>query len=234
MIALLLTSSTSAAQARPHVPDEPDVEAARRAFDEGELAAVELRWADAAQAFSESYARSGAWSALYNAGLAFRALERHREARDAFDRLLSEHAAAMSSEERAGVETLREESQGRLAHLELYLEEAPHEVEVDGEAREDDGSRPLRVEVVGGQRSVLVLRAGFRPFTWRGAVSERSTFRLDVILEPEPVASTRSRWPAVVGVVVGVVLAATVFGVVMARRSDGELPPPLATTVLRL
>lgn len=161
---------------------EPD---AREAFALGSEAAAEERWADSERWFRRAYELSGVSSALFNQAVALRALGRHREARDAFRRLLEDD---LDPAVRETATQLMEQSSTRVASVRLQgLDpEAQHGVQLDGEPRVDDRSRPLVLEADEGTHSVLVVRSGYEPFTWTGAVAAGGEVDVAVELQALP------------------------------------------------
>lgn len=69
-----------------------DTDRARALYLDGSTAAEEARWTDALRLFQESYDLSHNPAALFNVATTLRAVGRHRESRDALDRLLRDHS----------------------------------------------------------------------------------------------------------------------------------------------
>ena len=109
-------------------------DAAREAFLRGQEAADSGRWADALREFEQAYLMSGVPTALFNAGMALRALGRHKEARDTFDRLIESHPDSPATEQ---ARPLRDEEAARVAVLELagLDPSAEYELRLDGRRR---------------------------------------------------------------------------------------------------
>src|SRR5690606_36962585 len=115
--ALLLVAGRAQAQSACNVsPTQLEVDEARSLFIDGSGDVEGFRWADAIPKFERSYALSCAPSALYNLAMALRALGRHRDARDAFDRLLGDHPD-FSGELRELAVRYRREEAARVAVL---------------------------------------------------------------------------------------------------------------------
>lgn len=178
-----IAATTAAAQERELEPAER--EEARALFAAGAAAVDGGRWADAIRSFERAYELTGAPSALYNLGLAFRALGRHRESRDAFDRLLRDHDLEGSA--RADAQHLRDEEAARVAVLELVglAEDARHAIRLDGRDVIDSGQRPVRVEADAGPHTLVTELTGFRPFVWEGTLSDGEHLRVSVLLSPD-------------------------------------------------
>lgn len=174
-------------------PSSSDIAEARALFIAG-LAAVESgRWADAIESLERAYSLSRVPAALYNLAFALRALGRNREARDAFDRLLVEHAN-IDDEMRQNAERYRTEVAARVATIALVDLRADrrYEVRVDGARVPDRGRRPMTVEVDSGDRVVFVELAGHRPFTWEGPLADGQREAVRVAMRPLPTASDDS------------------------------------------
>src|SRR5688500_19004116 len=81
ILACWLSYSSAYAESTP-------VDQEREHYVRGLEAARREAWSDAVVHFRLSYELSGTSASLYNLAVALRALGRHRDARDAFDRLL--------------------------------------------------------------------------------------------------------------------------------------------------
>jgi len=174
--------SASAQRARP---SENDVAEARALFVAGQAAVDSERWADAVDSFQRAYVLVHAPSALYNVAYALRALGRHRESRDAFERLLTGHEnlpEPLLTESRRYLE----EERGRVAVLMLegLDPDTTYTVRLDGESRQDDGRRPLLAEADPGSHTLTVRAPGVdQPFVWEGHVDEGAHPRVAVHFE---------------------------------------------------
>lgn len=178
----------SAQQCNAH-PSDADVDRARSLFVDGSHDVEGFRWADAIPKFEQSYALSCAPSALYNLAMALRALGRHREARDAFDRLLSEHPD-LGGELQSTAETYRREEAARVAVLELAGIEptVQPEIHFDGEDVPDPGERPIRIETDAGAHSLIARIPEHQPFVWEGRLGDGQRQTLDVHFDALPVS----------------------------------------------
>jgi hypothetical protein len=178
----LLSLSVGAASAQRARPSEADVAEARALFIAGSAAVDSQRWADAVESFRRAYVLVHAPSALYNVAYALRALGRHRESRDAFERLLTEHDN-LPEELREESRTYLEEERGRVAVLMLMgLDpDTTYTVRLDGTARHDDGRRPLLAEADPGSHTLTIRAPGVdQPFIWEGEVAEGAHTRVPV------------------------------------------------------
>ena len=197
LAACCLGVETAAGQARAWpVPDDPptdeELDRARALYELGTEAAEAHRWADALSSFEQSYALSGASPALYSIGFALRVLGRFREARDAFDQLLTLHPEVEPSI-RQEAERLRQEVAARVAVLSLVgLPDPPPlaSVRIDAETVADDGERPLNVETDPGHHVLLVELAGHEPFEWDGNVAPGDRQAVQVALAPRDEGGT--------------------------------------------
>jgi tetratricopeptide (TPR) repeat protein len=174
----------------------PSAEALRQARDlfvAGSAAVEAGRWADALDKFDRAYALSGVAAALYNAATALRSLGRHRDAREAFDLLLTAHPeidAALRAESLAR----REEEAARVVVLALagIPERVTVEVQLDGVAVRDEGRRPFEVQSDAGQRALRVDARDYEPWRWQGRVQDGQYVTLQVDLRRTPPRSTPS------------------------------------------
>ena len=174
------------------------------------LDAVEaLRWSDAVERLEQAYVISCQYAALYNLGIALRALGRHREARDAFEHLLAEHPD-MPEEMRANAQTYRSEESGRVATLELLgLEPGLRpELSFDGRPVADDGRRPLEIETDAGTHSLIARLPQHQPFVWEGSLGDGQ--RESVSIDFEAIVGGDRFDPT--GVIIGIVAAVLVAG----------------------
>jgi len=178
--------AASAAQAQGHEPSDAALAEARALFMAGQAAVDAGRWADAVTNFSRAYELSRVPAALYNLGFALRALGRHREARDAFTRLLERHAR-MDRQLRQDSRAYRDEEAGRVAVIQLTgLDPDSHyDIRFDGARFEDGGDRPFRLESDAGSHTLTARAPGIRPFVWEGVLSDGQRLTIEVALVPE-------------------------------------------------
>lgn len=216
LVACLALASTARAQlTRPSgAPSESDRTEARERYEAG-LAHVQAgRWADALTAFSAAYRLSGVGAALFNAATALRALGRNVEARDALDRLLTEHDD-LDDSVRVVAAQMRDEVTARIAVLELVGipgTAGDLAIRLDAAAVADTGARPLEVEADPGYRRLTVESPTEGRFAWEGHLDEGQRLPVEVDLEKE---SDGIPWWAVAGggalVAVGVVVLIAVL-----------------------
>lgn len=195
LLSLGWTSANSHAQDGPDVDEtavdesaaapDPVREEARREFVEGTQAAAEGRWADSLSRFQHAYLLSGVPVALFNAAMALRALGRHREARDAFDRLREGHP---ESDAAAEALPLRNEVAARIALIELVGLEAAaqYNIRLDGQPVQPDIAPTTTLESDPGDRAVVVEREGFENWAWEGRLRDGERLNLTVTMEPLP------------------------------------------------
>ena len=201
-----------------------DTVAAREAFVAGAAAAEEGRWADSLEEFQRAYLLSGVPTALYNAAMALRALGRHREARDAFQRILDEHPDSPAVEQ-AGPKA--EEEAARVAVLTLagLDPSATYEVRVDGRAVEVAQGESVELETDPGHRGVAAEREGYEPWAWEGEVTdgERRTLEVEMQeLEVETRSIAKSPW---LWTIIGVVVVGAGVGVGIYLQNRAQLDP---------
>jgi hypothetical protein len=217
VLAVLAFPSGSEAQrfARPLGPPGQDaMEEGGRLYEEGRQAVDEYRWSDAIEPLLQAYRLTGAAVALYGLGLAFRAIGRVRDARDAFDQLLEDHAAELDESMREQALEMHAEAAASVAVIALGELGGVGEqrIQLDGSAVDDDGERPLPLETDPGAHAVRVDRDGHVPFQWEGTLTVGERVPLEVTLEPEapPLWTRPWLWGAVGGavVVIAIVVAA--------------------------
>ena len=234
-VAVLLGSSAMVGAAPASAQRrEADVEEARARFVAGQAAVESGRWADAVDDFRRAYELSEVPAALYNVGFALRALGRHREARDVFDRLLSHHAD-MEAPLREEAERFRREAAARVIALELIGLEpgVTHAIRFDGRPVADRGQRPVSIEGDPGSHALTVRRDGYEPFVWEGAL--RDGERREIAIELLPVATDGAPRgedegggvfsSPVFWVVVGAVLIGGGIAAFVVIQGSGELEP---------
>ncbi len=202
------------------------------AFEEGTAAAGEERWSDAIPAFRRAYALSHSSLALFNAGYALRALGRFVDARAAFDEVI---ATSTDADLIGEARTYRDEVAARIAqlHLEGLAEPTRYDVRLDATHVEDDGTRPLRLELDPGAHSIQVHLAGFLPFDWSGELREGAVERLSISLAPVPSGSTVLDEPWF-WVVIGVVVVGAAIAIGYIADDAAQLRPAGDRTVVRL
>lgn len=203
-------------------PSEEAMEEARALYEQGSQAAEEQRWSDAIDLFELSYATSGASVALFSLGYTLRAVGRFRDARDVFDQLLSDED--IDPELFTQATDLRAEVAPKIAILTLAgldSYEAP-DIEVDGSTAEDDGERPLALEINPGDHHVRVEAHDYTAFSWEGRLAPGDRLSLDVVLERAGSSIFASPW-LWVGVGAAVVLAVVITAVVL--QSSAQLDP---------
>lgn len=222
--ALIVAATLLATAPRGHAqPSDANRQEAREAFLAASQAAEEERWADALEGFERAYLLSGVPTALFNAAMVLRALGRHRDARDAFRRLLADHPEYDAREE---AQALLEEEAARVAVLELVgLDpQADYEIRLDGRLVETARGSRRELETDAGRHTVVTDREGYETFTWEGSVRDGERRRIEVVmqelqLEPErrPIYKSAALW-----IVVGVVVAgaAALTGVLLQRRAQ--------------
>jgi tetratricopeptide (TPR) repeat protein len=183
--AVLLGSSALVASEQRR---EADLEEARARFVAGQAAVESGRWADAVDDFRRAYELSEVPAALYNVGFALRALGRHREARDVFERLLGRHAD-MDATLREEAQRFRREAAARVVALELVGLDpgVTHAIRFDGRPVPDEGQRPVAIEGDPGTHALTVRREGHEPFVWEGAL--RDGERREIAIELLPVGA---------------------------------------------
>ena len=212
---------------QPARAQDPPPPAAREAYQDGLAAMENGRWADALAAFRRSYEIFPAAPALFNQGVVLRSLGRLREARDTFARLLDAHPD-LSEEARAAANEMGAEVAERIAALEVVnLPRAGPDLRIrfDGEPYQDDGSRPLVVEVDPGEHALAVLAEGYEPFEWRERVGDGETRRVRVALEETGVPIWA--WIAAgAGVVVGAVVVIALLATEQSQLTNVTMPEP--------
>lgn len=223
MLLIVLCSAPSAAGAQlpdpPSAPTDEDVASARELFVLGVRHAERSRWEDALDAFVRSYAASGSPVALYNVGSTLRELERFREARDAFDRLLAD--PALDEETRLGAERLRTEVAAQVARVTIErVPEGSARVVGDRDERETT-ERPIELELDPGPHDLTVELPSYSPWRWSGSLAPGAEIVLDASLARAPSGDDPLPW--ILGAV-GVAVAAALVAIVIADV-DAQLDP---------
>ncbi len=220
-----------AAEAPAPPPPSRDAEEGRRLFIAGTQAVEAGLWADAIESFERAYELTNAPSALRNVALALRALGRHREARDAFERLLREHT--LDPETRRDLETLRAEEAARLGALVVEgLDDAEAAIlHLDGAALADTGARPLELELDPATHVLVAERVGFQRFVWEGEISEGARRRVEVVFAPLVAPADDTWWHVLLASSAAVLVG--VAGVVTgwALWQDAQVSPSYALRV---
>jgi hypothetical protein len=186
---------------------------ARARFEDGRRFAGQLEWAQAAQAFEESYQLFPRPNTLFNLGLAHRALGQYLKAIEELERFLQE--ATPTPAERAEVSEALDSMRGRLAHLIVAPSVENARITVDGNAAEPNTD----VTLDPGNHVVEVTAQGYVRNAQTITLRQSESRRLDVRMERAGGISVG----AVVGIVAGVVAAgvtAVVLGVVLSREED--------------
>lgn len=229
LISLTLAAGLLAASARGSAQSsDANRDAARDAFLRGQQAADSGRWSDALREFEQAYLMSGVPTALFNAGMALRALGRHKEARDTFDRLIESHPDSPATEQ---ARPLRDEEAARVAVLELagLDPSAEYELRLDGRRLDVPAEPVTEVEVDPGQHGLSAEREGYETFTWEGRLDDGARERIEIVMaelerrqqpgETSSVAKSPILWIAVAVVVIG---GAIGLGVWLAKDSGVE------------
>lgn len=205
--------------------------AALHAFEAGEAAAEEERWADAITAFREAYDLTGVPTALFNVAYALRALGRYVEARQAFEELFT---LRVPEEIRADAEAYRDEVTARIAHVELEgLDEAiDYEFRLDGQIVDAAGTHVIDCDP--GNHRIEVHRIGYVPFEWSGTVGEGQRRSLTVELSPLPTAGGNLAEEPWLWIVIGVVVVGGAVAAGFIIDDQAQLRPAMGRTVVSL
>jgi hypothetical protein len=175
------------------------VDLARESYVQGIEAAKNERWFDAVEHFRHSYELSHTTAALYNLGVALRALGRHREARDTFSVLL-EGAGKLDQATRENAEKLLRDAGQRVVPLRIagFDPAGAYEVVVDGVPNAVSGETELTLEVDEGRHALSVQRGARSVLRWTGAVQAGSPLSLELAAPPpeEPMRTVEPVVPA--------------------------------------
>ncbi len=201
-------------------------------FQAGRAAAEAGLWSEAVVRFERSFELFPTASALYNLAVAQRALGRHVSARDTLARLLSEHDAELSAEQRQAAQALLSAESLRAARLTLAgLPAARFGVHLDDQEREDSGERPLVFELDPGEHRLVLQNEGYEPYRWEGTLADGQHVRLDVDLTAvQPAAPAQgeslveSPWFWVVTVAAVMLVAGAAVGTYFALQSKQIQP----------
>ena len=213
-VAAIVTSASMGSAVAEAQTTAANRDAAREAFQRGQQAADSGRWSDALREFEQAYLMSGVPTALFNAGMALRALGRHKEARDTFQRLIEAHPDSPAVEQ---ARQFRDEEAARVAVLELAGLDpgADYEIRLDGRRLELTIQETTEIEVDPGQHGVSAEREGHESFAWEGRLTDGQRERIEVVMaelerdtggeegEERSIARSPLLWIAVAVVVVG-------------------------------
>lgn len=235
-VATLTLAATPAVAQQECSPTDADIQEAQALFVAGGAAIDAGRWSDAIDNFSRAYALTCAPSALYNYGVALRALGRHREARDAFDRLLTEHPQ-VTGETRANAESYRREEAARVAVLELagIDPELEPDVSLDGRAVDGTSARPIVLETDAGNHSIVARIPDHQPFVWEGELADGQRELVNVIFEEITSGGGDGVDPALI--IIPIVLAVAIAGGIVAGvvlQDEAQLEPLFPDRTLRI
>ncbi|MBX3275216.1 MAG: hypothetical protein KF729_33430 [Sandaracinaceae bacterium] len=226
-------SARAQTDARLSCAREPSNEAEARAlFVAGVAATNQERWADAIPSLRRAYELSCHSSALYNLGYSLRALGRHREARDAFAQLLSDHTD-LPGELRDNAVRYLDQERARVAVLELLDIEPDLRPRIifDGREVPDEGARPVRIETDAGTHALALRLDGHEPYLWNGELADGQNLPILVRFVPLATGGGDFEWG---WIVLGVVAAAVVAGAIglgVALQDAAQLAPLSDRTV---
>ena len=189
LLALVTLAAPAQAQGTGCDPTQAELDRAIGLFRQGTDHVQNFRWSDAVPMFEEAYALTCRSAALYNLGMAQRALGHHRAARDTFRRLVANHPD-IEAELREEVTQIQREEAARVAVLELtgIASDVRPEITFDGLAVEDDGARPISVETDAGRHSLVAQIPEHEPFLWDGELGDGQRRALEILFTPLPVA----------------------------------------------
>ena len=241
------TTEETANEASRETSPEDRGQAATEAFHEGSVAADELRWGDAERAFQRAYDLSGLPEALYMRGVALRALDRHVEARDAFQGVVTALEAnpallAQNTDIAAAARNLGAQSQSRIARLDIGALDPAATLQVDGRTVAVVSPR-TSVEVDAGAHTVVVERDGYDTFVWTNEAEPGTRVTVDVVMsslvvemraaeiDPRPARRRRALVATIVSLVV-VAAVGTAIGVRLA--GDVDLVEPQSEVVFEV
>ena len=214
----------------PASPSQEDVLQARDAFVRGMEFAGEQRFEDARREFVHSYALSGSPVALFNLASTLRSLEAHREAGQAFERLLAN--PDLDATIRSQAEPMYVDVVVQIARIRLHGDLDGATLRVDRGAPRSIAGSSTTVVVDPGQHDLRADRAGAEPWSWSGVLDAGDSLDLLVELavseagEPTTPGTEVDVTPVIaVGVSVGLAVAviAIIVGVVV--DSEAQLGP---------
>ncbi len=202
---------------------ETRVALARQLFSQGSRAAEEGRWADAVDRFRRAYELVQVPSALFNMGVALRALGKHLEARNAFDDYLRRYPDGSNQETAT---QYRAEVAARVAILALVgLDSAVlHDIRMDDRGLVDRRQRPMEVEANAGHHDLIVQQDGYKPFIWQGSIDDGERKVITVQWEKNPSGKALRKRPGF-WVAVGVAALTTVIVTSVLLQKNAQLDP---------
>ncbi|HJL18597.1 MAG TPA: tetratricopeptide repeat protein [Sandaracinaceae bacterium LLY-WYZ-13_1] len=207
-------------------PTEEELQEAQALFIAGSAAVDSGRWADAIDSFERSYALSCRVAALYNLAMALRALGRHREARDTFDRIVRDHDD-IPDDLRDTIDEFRREEAGRVAVLELVGIDGSlrPEVSFDGRRLADVAERPIVIETDAGSHSLVARIPEHQPFLWDGELSDGQRESIAVAFEPLPTGEGGIDPFVILGPILAAVAVGVAIGVGVYLHEDAQIDP---------
>ncbi len=208
----------------PPRPSERDVLEAREAFVRGTRLGAEERFEDARREFVHSYALSGSPVALFNLASTLRSLNLHREAAEAFLRLLARPDLDAGIRSRAA--PMYVDVIARVTRLRLYGELDRATLRVDGGTPRPLSGQTQTVVVDPGPHELIADRQGSSSWSWSGTTVAGDSIDLLVDLEVLRSAPTPDDDGgddmALIAAIASVSAAVVLLGVVVAVVLDGE------------
>ena len=209
--------------APPVNPSDAEVLEAREAFVRGTQFGAEDRFEEARREFLHSYALSGSPVALFNLASSLRSLDLHREAAEAFIRLLAN--PDLDARIRSRAAPMYAQVVAHVTRLRLYGQLDRATLRIDGGLPMPLAGQTHTVVVDPGRHELVANRRASAPWTWSGSTEPGTSLDLLVDLDPLTSSATGDEpetddtpWIAagvctiaaalLVGVIVGVVLDA--------------------------
>lgn len=195
---------------------------ARAEFVAGSEDATEGRWADSLEHFQRAYLMSGVPTALYNAAMALRALGRHREARDAFQRVVDSHGDSPAAEP-SRIKAVEEGARVAVLTLAGLDADADYEIRINGRTHENERGTEVEIEADPGPNGVQASRMGYESWTWEGQLEDGEQRTLQVEMVEIEVETTSVFKSPVFWVITGIVLAGAGVGVGLFLQQNAQL-----------
>lgn len=221
LLTCLLSPAMASAQIPepPEAPSEQDVATGREAFVRGMEHARTEAWAEASEAFLDSYRLSGSPVALLNAGTSLASVGRHRDATEALLRVVNE--PGFDARTRAALESALEAASAEVGILTLHgLPDEGTRWLLDGTPQGPVRYQPLIVVLEPGDHRVVVEAPGRLPWVWQGVVTRGERVQRSVVFESledeAPPSGGDGPDEVLIGVLLGVAGAAILGGIVTA------------------
>ena len=211
LLLLVVEGLGGVTKARAQQGESAACEQARTVFESATAASDELRYADALRGFERAYELCPVATALFNAGLALRALGRHCDARDKFQRVLDDHAGSASADGLAEARRRRDEERSRCGTITVrdLDPEGTYTFRFDGRPVEPNPSGDSwKFDGDPGEHTLVIDREGYVSFRWEGRIGDGEHKEIQAVMEEIQSSSGSGGVHPAIWVTIAVVVAA--------------------------